>query len=267
MFVVTFFDSILFFAILIAGLFGFARGFIREISRAINWISSLYLTVVLKPYVIPLLETKITTPFLLDLVVNALLFVVLVLVISLITTYLFSYLSKIIPDDINRGLGLLFGISEALIIILIIVSIISLLYKNVEVDKKPKWFVNSMTYKISDKDENESFFDNTIKILLGSFLQEENKVIEETESYLDTINEVKKINDSINKITTKERQAILKDKIEVLNKKSQEGEREDQGLKTNDDIKMNLLPKKIDNSGYQNYQLESMDRIIDILSE
>ena len=252
MFVVTFFDSILFFAMLIAALFGFARGFIKEISRAINWISSLYLTVVLKPYVLPLLEKKITTPFLLDLVVNALLFVILVLVISLITTYLFSYLSKIIPDDINRGLGLLFGASEALIVIMIIISIISLLYKNVEVEKKPQWFVSSMTYKITNKDENESFFDNTIKVLLGSFLKEENKVIEETESYIETLTEVQKINESINKITSKEKKAILKDKIELLDEKKVM--REEIEVKIEKQTKIPALEKEIDNSGYKNYQ-------------
>ena len=120
------FDIVIAVILMFFSFVGLIRGFLKELSSVINWFGSLYLTSIIKPFINPLFEDKIKIPFLLDMVVNIVVFVGLVIVISIITNYLSIILRRLIPATINGGLGFLFGLLKGVLLSFLIIALPSL---------------------------------------------------------------------------------------------------------------------------------------------
>ncbi len=187
-FVATNLDSSLIFLIFILSIIGLIRGFLNELASIINWSGSFYLTSKIKPLIVPFLKNKIQIPFILDIIVNAVVFVSLIITLSILNKYLISKIKKIIPTSTNNGLGFLFGFIKGILLSGLIVAFLTIIYKNSI--RQPDWLYNSYFYN-SNKSRN-CIFINIINVILGDLIdnnKNNNQIINNIE---DESDEVKK---------------------------------------------------------------------------
>ena len=171
-FIATNLDSSLIFLIFILSIIGLIRGFLNELVSLLNWSGSFYLTSKIKPLIVPLLKEKIQIPFLLDIIVNAIVFVSLIITLSILNKFLASKIKKIIPTSTNNGLGFLFGFVKGVLLNCLIIAFLTIIYKNSI--KQPDWLYNSYFYN-SNKGKN-SIFINIINTILGDLIDSNEKV-------------------------------------------------------------------------------------------
>lgn len=206
------FDCILIGVVLFFGLIGLIRGFIKEVCSIINWVTTFYLTAFLKPILLDIF--KINIPFLGDLIVNSVLFVVIIIIISLITKQISFIFKKLINTEINLVLGFCFGFIKGSLIILLLLSTCSILYK----DKKNQFLENSFIFNNTVSAQND--VNSILKTLFGDFIQEkqvkvkkhlEDKKIEEIKTIIDTENKILNIKEN-NKNEKKKDEDIIEEK-------------------------------------------------------
>ncbi|MFT6557789.1 CvpA family protein [Sneathiella sp.] len=103
--------------LLISAIFGFARGFVKEILSITGWIGAVFVTLYLFPILKPFAHQYITIQLIADILTGSLIFI-----ISLVTL---SYLTHAISDRVkasslgalDRSLGIFFGIGRAIILV------------------------------------------------------------------------------------------------------------------------------------------------------
>lgn len=201
MFIETGFDSSLVFLVFILAIVGLIRGFLSELASIINWFGSFYLTSKLKPFFVPFFKDKIHIPFLLDMVVNAILFCSLIIGISIINKFLVSKLKQIVPSHTNSGLGFLFGFAKGVLLGCLILAFFSVIYNNSS--NQPSWLDNSYIYN-STKNKNELFI-GMINSILGELVDEDFEKInrkrkDRLEQEIQKIKEIKDTTDDLNTI-------------------------------------------------------------------
>ena len=239
------FDIVIATILMFFSFMGLIRGFLKELSSVINWFGSLYLTSIIKPFINPLFEDKIKIPFLLDMVVNIVVFVGLIIIISIITNYLSIILRKLIPATINGGLGFLFGLLKGILLSLLIIAFMRIAYnKNL-----PDYLKNSTIYNKVLKDE---FFVDILYNIFGDFSKE--SIIKNTNETID--NTLKNINENIENINE-----TLDEKIENIN----------DGVKAVDkniDEKIEDLTDSLNNIDTEKLMdSKNLNRLIDIINE
>lgn len=175
LFIATNLDSILLSLIFILSIIGLIRGFLNELVSLINWSGSFYFTSKIKPLVIPILKEKIQIPFLLDIMVNAVVFVSLMIILSILNKYLASKIKRFIPTSTNNGLGLMFGGIKGILLGGFVIAFLNVIYKGST--KQPDWLYDSYSYNVT-KDKN-SVFTNVINAILGDLINMEKKVDDE----------------------------------------------------------------------------------------
>jgi membrane protein required for colicin V production len=168
---------------------GLIRGFLKEVTSIINWFGSFYLTSKIKPSLTPLLQDKIKIPFLLDVVVNIILFATLTIALSIIGNYLISAIKKIVPTSTNSSLGFLFGFLKGILISGVTISFLSIVYQNS--DNKPYWLNKSHIYNSMG---SSSMFKSMLENILGDLMKLEDK---KKESSDDGVQQDKIIDDTI----------------------------------------------------------------------
>lgn len=162
------------------GFIGLIRGFLKEVASILNWGLTIYLTSLLKPYCMEMFKDKIKIPFLLDCIVNSVLFVILVIIISIITKKLVLLCKHFINKEIDFILGLLSGCLKGYLISLLILSTILI----VNEDKKLSFFENSVGYNLLlDNKRHPSV--RMLKVLLGDFVVKKSNNIEKTKEELE----------------------------------------------------------------------------------
>ena len=171
-FVATNLDYSLVSLIFILSLIGLIRGFLNELISLINWSGSFYLTSKIKPLIIPLLKEKIQIPFLLDIIVNSIVFVSLIITLSILNKYLASKIKKIVPTSTNNGLGFLFGLVKGVLLSSLIIAFLTVIYKNST--RQPDWLYDSYIFNLN-KNKN-SIFINIINTILGDLIDNEEKI-------------------------------------------------------------------------------------------
>jgi membrane protein required for colicin V production len=150
---------------------GTFRGFLKEITSILNWFGSLYLTSLAKPVAVNALRSKITTPFLLDIVSNAVLFVLSMIALSIFSNYLVVKIEEILPSSVNRTLGAIFGFIKGFLISMIVLASLRILYRGPDINK-PNWLENSLAYnKYFDNSNSDSFVD-ALEIIFGDMIKE-----------------------------------------------------------------------------------------------
>lgn len=177
-FIATNLDSILLSLIFILSIIGLIRGFLNELVSLINWSGSFYLTSKIKPLVIPILKEKIKIPFLLDIIVNAVVFVSLMIILSILNKYLASKIKRLIPTSTNNGLGFLFGGIKGILLSGFTIAFLNVIYK--DSIKQPDWLYDSYSYNLT-KDKN-SVFTNVINTILGDLINVEEKTDDKIDS-------------------------------------------------------------------------------------
>ncbi|MDR2077608.1 MAG: CvpA family protein [Rickettsiales bacterium] len=154
-------------------LIGLARGFLREITSILNWFGSLYLTSLAKPFVVSLLKNRISTPFLLDIISNVVLFVFCMLILSILGSYIVAKVEDFLPIYVNRLFGLLFGSIKGSLISLVILASLNILYRDPNIEE-PLWLKNSIAFEYFSSIDSDIFV-NILEKILGDMIKEEKK--------------------------------------------------------------------------------------------
>jgi membrane protein required for colicin V production len=157
---------------LFLSLVGLARGFLKEIVSILNWFGSFYFTSLAKPIAVELLRSRITTPFLLDIVSNTILFVFFAIAFSLLSNYVVNRVGRFIPGSVNRILGLAFGCIKGALISMVILASVNILYRNPSIND-PIWLQNSIAYQYFDGPKG-SVFVKILERIFGDMIREEN---------------------------------------------------------------------------------------------
>ncbi|MDR1494951.1 MAG: CvpA family protein [Rickettsiales bacterium] len=157
--------------LLFLSLIGLIRGFLKETVSILNWFGSFYFTSLAKPIAVSLLRNRITTPFLLDIVSNAVLFVFFVILLSLINNYIVSKIGEFIPTSVNRSLGFAFGLLKGVLISMIVLASINILYRSPNVSD-PLWLENSIAYRYFNSPDG-SVFVGILERIFGDLIKEE----------------------------------------------------------------------------------------------
>lgn len=189
-------DQIFVGIILIFGVIGVIRGFLKELTSIFNWVMTCYLTSIMKPFILEYLNIKI--PFFGDIIVNFVLFVILIIVVSLISSLFISFFKDYVKGEVNSILGLIFGCLKGYLIVLLILSFRNILYKgknNNEFSENCKVCEITKEYQIETQ--------KLLETLLGDFIDnsddKSNKIDENKEETidnenLDNVSEKNKIN-------------------------------------------------------------------------
>lgn len=180
--------------ILSFSLIGLIRGFLNEITSIINWFGAFYLTSITKPFLVVLLQKKITVPFLPDIVANIILFVMFIIILSISTNYVILSIKKILPASVNGIFGFIFGAFKGGLLSILFLSSVNIIYKNTSPGEQ-KWLEKSVIYGLYNNIGNENIFSKSIENILGDMLKESNidgtkKIIEKNIK-----NETKKLNE------------------------------------------------------------------------
>ena len=161
--------------ILIFGFIGVIRGFLKELTSIFNWMTTCYLTSLIKPFVLTYLNIEI--PFFGDLVVNSILFVILIILVSVMSNLFISFFKEYVNGEINSILGLIFGCLKGYLIVLLILSFRNLLYK----DKKDGViFKNCKICLLTQKHQLET--QQLLEILLGDFINKKGDGIDKIDT-------------------------------------------------------------------------------------
>lgn len=240
-------DCILIFLVFSLSILGLLRGFLNELGSIINWFASLYLTAKIKPLVVPLFKSIITIPFLLDIVVNAILFVSLMIGVSILNKFLISKLKQYIPNYTNSELGFLVGCAKGVLLCCMILAFLSVIYDHSS--KKPNWLYDSYIYN-SSKNKNSLFVD-IIKSILGD-VASENK---ETKNNSKNDEKNKKIEDIKEEINS-----IKDDVIDSINENAKESIR-----KINEDVSESI--KDINENTNTDINKKDIEKLINILTD
>lgn len=180
--------------ILSFSLIGLIRGFLNEITSIINWFGAFYLTSIAKPFLVVLLQKKITVPFLPDIIANIILFVIFTIILSISTNYILLSVKKILPASVNGIFGFIFGAFKGGLLSILFLSGVSIIYKNTS-QREQNWLKKSIIYDFYNNMGSKNIFSKSIENILGDMLKETN--IDSTKKIIEKNikNETKKLNE------------------------------------------------------------------------
>ena len=228
---------------------GFIRGFLKEFASIINWSATIFLTVLLKSFVIETFLKNFKFPFLKDLLANVILFILFMLIISMITKVLVEKIRRFIPYSTNGSLGFLFGFFKGILIVGSFLACVDLI-SNGHSPMTEKSVINNMLIKQND------MFSNVFRELIGEYFLSAETVKESQENIkmLQQIQDVNKMfNDETNnnniekKVNNLINEKLNKNVEETQNKNEQTQENLDNNI--NDNININdVLDNILENS-------------------
>lgn len=117
------FDLIFIFATLIFVFIAFLRGFVREVFALLNWIISILLCYALAPYATKFVGSYTDNILISNVVSSALVFMLIFIFMAVSTNKWAHALQEKMPQSLDKGFGVLFGVVKSLIIFGIVYSL------------------------------------------------------------------------------------------------------------------------------------------------
>ena len=158
----TAFDAVALAVVLISAVMAFARGLIREVFSIVAFFAAIFAAIWGYPYVAPLLEGVVGSPFFATLFSGFLIFLIVFVAITILTTMLAKAAHS--SDEIgalDRGAGLLFGAARGILIVSLFVLLARAVTGPPETTPQatlPSWMTTAKLYP---------FFDRTATVLEG----------------------------------------------------------------------------------------------------
>ena len=155
----NFFYLAIIFILLVTAFFSFLKGFSKDFSSTLCWISAILISHFFGSNFSIFLKPFIPNEHLSKVVAHSLLFILVLIAISIITSKLVRPILDRIPDPINQSLGFIFGLSKCYIILSFLFAITVVIYssniffnKNKESGIKgrhgPNWLQTSKSYPV-----------------------------------------------------------------------------------------------------------------------
>lgn len=103
--------------LLISAIFGFARGFVKEVLSISGWIGAIFITLYAFPLLRPYAQQYIEIQLIADILTGSLIFILSLVLLSYITHAISEKVKASALGALDRSLGIFFGIARAIIIV------------------------------------------------------------------------------------------------------------------------------------------------------
>jgi len=110
-------DAIVLVILVISAIFGFIRGFVKEVLSISGWIGASFITLYLFPVLQPYPRIYIPNLLLSDIVTGAGIFIICLVILSYITHAISEKVKASALGALDRSLGIFFGIARAIVIV------------------------------------------------------------------------------------------------------------------------------------------------------
>ena len=110
-------DAVILVILLISAIFGFARGFVKEVLSVAGWIGAIFLTLYLFPLLQPFAQQFITNLLIADILTGAVIFILSLVILSYISHTVSEKVKASSLGALDRSLGIFFGLGRAVILL------------------------------------------------------------------------------------------------------------------------------------------------------
>lgn len=133
-------DAVILVILLISAIFGFARGFVKEVLSVAGWIGAIFLTLYLFPLAQPLTREFIANLLIADILTGAVIFIVSLVILSYFSHTISEKVKASSLGALDRSLGIFFGLGRAVILL----GIAWLAFVQfIPVEDRPAWVLNA----------------------------------------------------------------------------------------------------------------------------
>ncbi|MBL4740262.1 MAG: CvpA family protein [Sneathiella sp.] len=101
----------------ISALFGFARGFVKEVLSIIGWVGATFISLYLFPIAQPYAQIYIPSLLLADIVTGSVIFILCLVILSYITHAISAKVKASALGALDRTLGIFFGLARAIALV------------------------------------------------------------------------------------------------------------------------------------------------------
>jgi membrane protein required for colicin V production len=113
-------DIVVAVVLLISGVIGLFRGFVKETLTIAGWIGAILITLYGYPFVSPLLASFITDNFVANIITASVLFLVSLILLTILTHMIANRVQGSMLSHLDRALGFVFGLARGLLLVAII---------------------------------------------------------------------------------------------------------------------------------------------------
>ncbi|MEH6477602.1 MAG: CvpA family protein [Sneathiella sp.] len=110
-------DAVILLILLISAIFGFIRGFVKEVLSITGWVGASFLALYLFPILKPYVRAYIDNLLISDILTGAGIFILSLVILSFITHAISEKVKASALGALDRSLGIFYGIARAAIII------------------------------------------------------------------------------------------------------------------------------------------------------
>ncbi len=110
-------DAGILIVLLISAIFGFARGFVKEVLSISGWIGATFLALYLFPVLKPYAREYINNLLISDILTGSLIFILSLVILSYITHAISERVKASALGALDRSLGIFFGIARAILVV------------------------------------------------------------------------------------------------------------------------------------------------------
>jgi len=100
--------------LLISAIFGFARGFVKEVLSITGWVGATFVSLYLFPIAQPFAQNYIPSLLLADIVTGSVIFILCLVILSYITHAISAKVKASALGALDRTLGIFFGLARAI---------------------------------------------------------------------------------------------------------------------------------------------------------
>jgi len=133
-------DAVILVILLISAVFGFIRGFVKEVLSVAGWIGAIFLTLYLFPLLQPLARELIVNLLIADILTGAVIFILSLVILSYISHAISAKVKASALGALDRSLGIFFGLGRAVILLGIIwLAFVQFIPEN----DRPEWILKA----------------------------------------------------------------------------------------------------------------------------
>ncbi|WP_334128840.1 CvpA family protein [Sneathiella sp.] len=110
-------DIVFLVILLISALFGFMRGFVKEVLAVAGWIGAIFLSLYLFPIAQPLAREFIANMLIADILTGAVIFILSLVILSYMSHAVSEKVKASSLGALDRSLGIFFGIARGLVLL------------------------------------------------------------------------------------------------------------------------------------------------------
>ncbi len=241
------FDIIFFVLSFIFILVAFFRGFVKEIFALLNWLITVALAYLLTPYAAKFIEHYSSNKLVVNVASSAIVFILIFIAIFFATRNLAHDWKEKMPENLDRFLGLLFGVVKSLLIFGLFYAVTANFYsllngkeektKKEKTEQLPEWLTQARCYHVVRA--SGKFMQPVISKALDNM----------TDKLLDADDlPKKKLDDKIDEIIDEKDDKKGADEAGALSDKAEQ-----------------KVDEKYNDTGYSKKEIEKMNRLIEIV--